>query len=181
VAEPVGESIYTVVAYLEGNTEPSSFHINAESPEDAEEKVRLDDAVDEVLTEMTEQFSGVYRLEVSGSPDEITSTLNHIEHVADEVDADVSVDDVTPTIWPAGDDLDDDNAIRVKVDHWADLELRVIGSDVRGENGVLSATAGAMQANEDSTVEVVAGDKVIARAIHEDKSAEPPVVSDGRD
>ncbi len=177
----MGESIYTVVAYLEGNAEPDSFHIAAESAEDAEEKVQLDDAVDRVLPEMTEQFSGLYRLEVSGSPDEITDALDHIEHVADEVEADVSVDDVTPTIWPAGDDLDDEHAVRAKVDDWADLELRVTGSDVRGENGVLSATAGAMQANEDSTVEVVAGSKVIARAIHEDKTAEPPVVDDGRD
>lgn len=181
VVPSVSESIYSVVAYLSGNEEPTAFHVNAESPEAAEEQVRLDDAVESVLSEMTEEFSGVYRVEFSGSPDEITDALNHLDHLADSVDADMDIEDVTPTVWPAGDDLDDEHAIRAEVSDWDDVELRVIGSDVGDEHGVLSASAASMQAHEDSTVEVVVGNKVVAQATHEEQSNKQLEVSDGRD
>lgn len=182
-----GDALYIVTAYVDGETMPRSYHVAAESQADAEELVAADERVEEVLDSLTEQFSGQFRVDIGGSPEEIADAIDALEHLAPQVDAEMDVRDVTPTVWPAGDDLKDGDAVRVAVDDWSDIELRIIGDDVSeddddvdGYPGVLSATPAAMQARDNSTVDVVAGDRVLVRAV-KDTGDIPQLESGGGD
>lgn len=168
------ERIYVVTAFVEGEHQPRSYHVTAESPADAHETVRADDAVEEVLEGRTEQFSGLFRLEVSGPPEAISSAMDHMDHLAGKVDAEVDIEDVTPKVWPAGDDLRDDDAVRVAVDEWDDIEMRVVGTDIGDEMRVLSASPGSMGAHDGTAVEVVAGNRVLVRAVAADEDVDVP-------
>lgn len=169
---PDDEQLYIVTAYIDGQDYPASYHVAGESASAAEATVEQYEDVESVLSDLTEPFSGKFEVTVEGSPGEISRAVEHLDHLATQADADMNVRDVTPTIWPAGDDLDDDDALNVAVEDWDDLELRIMGTDIyddeedrEGTAGVLSSTPAAMQAREDSTVEVVAGNKVLVKAI----------------
>lgn len=173
------DPIYIVTAYVEhadgGAMRPQTYHVSAPAPEEAEEYVRCTHDVAEVLPEFTQPFSGTFRLEVAGSGEAIDAALDSIEGVAEKVEADIHLEDVTPAMWPADGDTRDDFAINVAVSAWDDLEMRVKGDEMEAEHNVLSTMPAGITAHEDCTVEIVAGDQVLVRGV---KTAEDGSIPD---
>lgn len=173
-ADAADETLYVVTAHVEDDWHPASFTVAAEDTETANDKVAEQDHVTDVLRSLTERFTGTFRVAIGGTPSEMEAAIERLDALPGEVDAEMDVEDVTPVAWPAGPDMDDDDAERITVSEWDDVELRVFGTDIEnGEGNVLSATAEGMGAGPESVVEVVAGNRVVARVMSDESDGEP--------
>lgn len=173
-ADADDETLYVVTAHTEDDWHPSSFTVAAADAEAANDKVAAEDHVTDVLRSHTQPFTGTFRVSVGGTPTEIEAAIEQLDGVAADVDAQMEVEGVTPVAWPAGPDMDDESAERLTVSNWGDVELRVFGTDIEnGEGNVLSATAESLGAGPESVVEVVAGDRVVARVMSDESEGEP--------